>query len=286
MKIPIHRMTDKFSGVYMSPLESVESPPAYEVSQPHRHDFYYCVLLDKGEIEFEADFERVKITDQSLFLSYPEQVHRVVSHRPECGWFLAFDPAMLDEQLRAILEQFLTEIVLLPISPEQSAAFSSFMNYLYTVYNDETQLFRQTVVQSLVVAFVYQLASAYLSIERFQLIRHSTRSIEITKNFKQILRRNFREMKRPSEFAAKMNITASYLNDTVRAVTGFPVTFYIQQELMREAQRLLYNSDLTVKQIADKLGFEDDKYFNRLFSKVMGVSPGAFRKSSVRSLMS
>jgi AraC family transcriptional activator of pobA len=47
---------------------------------------------------------------------------------------------------------------------------------------------------------------------------------------------------------------------------------------MLEAQRLLSYSSLSVKEIADALGFEDESYFNRLFSKVVGVSPGAFRK--------
>lgn len=278
-KIAVHRMDHWFSGVYIKPFGAEQSSgKAYEISQPHRHDFYYCVLLDKGKMELEIDFEKVQLTDQTLFLSYPGQIHQVNSARMGEGWFLAFDPSMLDEQLKNILDQCLSEVILVPLSPEQSLSFFSFINHLYTVYDHPTQLFHQTITHAMVTAFVYQIASAYLSRERFSMVRHSARSIELTKTFKQILRRNFKSMKKPSEFAARMNITVSYLNDTVRSVTGFPVTYYIQQELMREAQRLLYYSDLSVKEIAGTLGFEDAKYFNRLFSKVIGVSPGAFRK--------
>lgn len=284
-KIPVHRMDDWFSGIYIKPFGAEKAAGKdYEISQPHRHDFYFCVLLDKGKMELEVDFEKTQLTDQTLFLSYPGQIHRIISARMERGWFLAFNPSILDEQLKNILDQCLSEIMLVPLSPEQSTSFSSFINHLYAAYDDQSLLFRQTVTQSMVTAFIYQVASAYLSMERFSLIRHSPRSIEITKIFKQILRRNFKTMKRPAEFADKMNITVSYLNDTVRAVTGFPVTFYIQQELMREAQRLLYHSDLTVKEIADNLGFEDAKYFNRLFAKVIGISPGAFRKKNETSV--
>ncbi len=272
-------MDDWFAGVYIKPFTAEQSSnKVYEISQPHRHDFYYCVLLDKGKMELEIDFEKVQLTDQTLFLSYPGQIHQINSARMERGWFVAFDPSILDEQLKNILDQCLSEVILLPLSPKQSTDFFSFIYHLYTIYDDQTQLFRQTITQSMVTALVYQIASAYLSMEKFNLIRHSARSIEITKTFKQLLRRNFKSMKKPSEFSAKMNITVSYLNDTVRSVTGFSVTYYIQQELMREAQRLLYHSDLTVKEIADTLGFEDAKYFNRLFSKVIGVSPGSFRK--------
>lgn len=284
-KIPVHRMDDWFSGIYIKPF-GTEKPSghAYEVSRPHRHDFYYCVLVDKGEMELEVDFNKIQLTDQSLFLSYPGQIHRIISARMERGWFLAFDPSMLDEQLKNILDQCLSAVINVPLSPEQSISLSSFIGHLYTVYGDVKQMFRQTITQSMVTAFIYQIASAYLSMERFNLIRHSPRSIEITKNFRQILRHNFKSMKKPSEYAAEMNMTVSHLNDTVRSVTGFAVTYLIQQELMREAKRLLYYSDLSVKEIADSLGFEDAQYFNRLFSKVTGVAPGAFRKKGETSV--
>lgn len=277
-------MDDWFSGVYIKPFGTdTPSGHTYEISRPHRHDFYYCILLDKGEMELQVDFEKVLLTDHTLFLSYPGQIHQINSALMEKGWFVAFNPATLDEQLKNILDQCLSQIILVPLSLQQTISFSSLINHLYAVYTNQEQLFRQTITQSMVTALVYQLASAYLSAEQFNLKQYSARSIEITKTFKQILRRNFKSMKRPSAFAARMNISVSHLNDTVRYVTGFPVTYYIQQELMREAQRLLRYSDLTVKEIADSLGFEDSQYFNRLFSKVTGISPGAFRKNSETS---
>ncbi|WP_374726381.1 helix-turn-helix domain-containing protein [Mucilaginibacter pocheonensis] len=54
-----------------------------------------------------------------------------------------------------------------------------------------------------------------------------------------------------------MYIKAAHLVDTLRAVTGFPVTYYIQQELMRRARPLLYQRDLSVNEIVAALGFED-----------------------------
>jgi AraC-like DNA-binding protein len=45
-----------------------------------------------------------------------------------------------------------------------------------------------------------------------------------------------------------------------------------------EAKRLLYYTDMDVKEIAFSLGYEDHTYFSRLFSKVAGIPPGAFRR--------
>lgn len=44
-----------------------------------------------------------------------------------------------------------------------------------------------------------------------------------------------------------------------------------------EAKRLLYYSQLTVKEIAHDLGYEDHSYFSRMFRKVTGVSAITFR---------
>jgi AraC family transcriptional activator of pobA len=280
MKIPIHRMDDWFSGVYIKPFGiALSAVQEYKISEPHRHDFYYCVLVDKGKMEMEVDFKKVVLTDQTLFLSYPGQIHQIDSAQLESGWFLAFDPSMLDEQLKNTLDQCLSEIILTPLSREQSTGLCIFIDNLFGIYNDPQHMFRQAITRSMVTALIYRLASIYLSIERFNLITHSARSIEITRAFKQALRHNSKTIKKPSEFAEKLNMTTSYLNDTVRSVTGFPVTYYIQQELMRQAQRLLSYSGLSVKEIGNTLGFEDEKYFNRLFSKVIGISPGAFRKT-------
>ncbi|MDQ0595042.1 AraC-like DNA-binding protein [Chryseobacterium ginsenosidimutans] len=70
-----------------------------------------------------------------------------------------------------------------------------------------------------------------------------------------------------------LNITPSYLNESVKSTTGFTVSFWIQQTIMTEAKRLLYATDDSVKEIAYRLGFDDHAYFNRYFSKAEGKTP-------------
>ncbi|MFD1875620.1 helix-turn-helix domain-containing protein [Hymenobacter bucti] len=277
--IPVHGMKEPFSNIYLAPLGAEKTGrPAYEVSQAHRHDYYYCVLLEQGDAAFEVDFQPVQLTDQSLFLSYPGQLHRLVSARLERGWYLAFAPTLLDEPLRDILEQCLSEVVLLPLVPAQSARFCALLQQAYPIYADTNQLFRQSILQALVRAFLYQVAAAYLAGEKLALGTHSARQLELTKAVKQLLRQPATALRRPAELAATLCVSASYLNDTIRAVTGFSVTYHLQQAVMREAQRLLVTPELSVNEVAYQLQFDDAKYFNRLFRKVVGTSPGAFRK--------
>lgn len=86
--------------------------------------------------------------------------------------------------------------------------------------------------------------------------------------------------KRPTENAEQLNISTSYLNECVKNTTGHSVSYHIQQRVILEAQRLLYYSDGSVKEIATELGYDDYPYFSRLFTKVAGMSALAFKNKN------
>lgn len=60
----------------------------------------------------------------------------------------------------------------------------------------------------------------------------------ITKQFRNLLLISFRIMKSPSAYADALNLSPSYLNEAVKQVTGNPVSYWIQQEILLEAKRI------------------------------------------------
>jgi AraC family transcriptional regulator, transcriptional activator of pobA len=149
-----------------------------------------------------------------------------------------------------------------------------------TVRDEASAGFVQPLIQALVNAFFYKTVSIFQSQENERVQEYSLRSVEIVKKFNQMVQEQFLILKKPADYASAMNITVSHLNDTVKSVTGFSTTWFIQQEIFREAQRLLFYTDKSLKEIAFQLGYEDYKYFIRLFSKTTGTSPAVFRKKS------
>lgn len=103
----------------------------------------------------------------------------------------------------------------------------------------------------------------------------------ITKQFKTALELNFTTIKSPGAYADILNISSSYLNECVKTATGNSVSCYIQQRVILEAKRLLYHSDKSIKEIALELGYDDYSYFTRLFSKIVQMTPLAFRNKNL-----
>ena len=135
------------------------------------------------------------------------------------------------------------------------------------------------VEQPLLSAFIAQAALSFESSMLDDSSKAGTRAISIAKKFRNLVKADFRTLKRPSEYAEKLNISVAHLNDVVKRVTGHSVSQLIQKELLNEAQRLLYYSEMTVKEISYQLGYQDPKYFIRLFTKKAGRSPGDYRKT-------
>ena len=59
--------------------------------------------------------------------------------------------------------------------------------------------------------------------------------------------------------------------------TGF--TEYLNDYRLTMAARLLKSSDESILMIAEESGFDNLSYFNRIFKRKYGVSPGSYRKS-------
>ena len=74
-------------------------------------------------------------------------------------------------------------------------------------------------------------------------------------------------------FVSKMILTREF-----KAMYGMaPYHYYINKKLSR-AKLMLHNSNMSVKEISEKLCFADEHYFSGLFKRKIGVSPSKFRK--------
>lgn len=60
-------------------------------------------------------------------------------------------------------------------------------------------------------------------------------------------------------------------------ISQSPMAYFTQLK-MRKACELLDQTNLTIKEIADMLGYDDPYYFSRLFKKVQGDSPSQYRQ--------
>jgi AraC-like DNA-binding protein len=82
--------------------------------------------------------------------------------------------------------------------------------------------------------------------------------------------------------AATARLSKFHFATKYKALTGYsPIKHFLNMK-MEHACHLLDSSQLSVKGVAAALGYDDQLYFSRLFSKTVGMSPRTYR-GSVRS---
>jgi AraC family transcriptional regulator, transcriptional activator of pobA len=79
--------------------------------------------------------------------------------------------------------------------------------------------------------------------------------------------------------ASTLNISPSYLNGLLKALTGHSTQQYIQNKLIEKAKEKLSTTTLSVSEIAYELGFEHPQSFSKLFKIKTKLSPLQFRQS-------
>ncbi len=80
-----------------------------------------------------------------------------------------------------------------------------------------------------------------------------------------------------NHYANQLNVSPNHLNKVIKSRTRKSPSVWIDERVVLEAKVLLFQSGLTVAQIADEMGFSDQSTFGKLFRKYAGVSPTDFR---------
>jgi DNA-binding response OmpR family regulator/nitrogen-specific signal transduction histidine kinase len=76
----------------------------------------------------------------------------------------------------------------------------------------------------------------------------------------------------------EMAMSRAQVHRKLSALTGRSTTEFINTFRLEKARQFLLSSNLNISEIAFQSGFNDPKYFSRLFSETYGLSPSDFRK--------
>lgn len=106
---------------------------------------------------------------------------------------------------------------------------------------------------------------------------HNGKSILVYK-FTKLLNTKENEIQKVSQYAMKMNVSSTYLNECVHEILGISTKSLILMQLIARTKNALKFTDKSVKIIAYELGFSSPEYFSTFCKKHIGNSPTEYRK--------
>lgn len=109
-------------------------------------------------------------------------------------------------------------------------------------------------------------------------VAHDPAAWKIVQNALAHCRANLHRRLRVAEVAQAVGYSASRLSHLFSAYVGQSIGDYVRSMRLAAARELLVTTDLTVSQVAARVGYDDPAHFSRAFSRAQRISPRAFRE--------
>ena len=223
------------------------------------------------------DFRKVEIKGAAVFFILPGQIH-YIRHTDNNALVVAVDPSLIHDAYKAILDQFLLIHDPVKITPRKTKQIEDAIAILAGGFEDPGGGPCDPHIKRGLVDVISGLVTREYAQPAEEKDKKVLRRITITRKFKALLFKDYKHIKRPSDYARELHISTPYLNEAVKLTSGFTVSYWIQKMIIVEAKRLLYYTDHPVKKIAYELGYDDYAYFSRIFTRAEKMSPMTYRR--------
>ncbi|WP_177183681.1 AraC family transcriptional regulator [Mucilaginibacter sp. OK283] len=223
-----------------------------------------------------VDDDLIEMHDRSVYFILPGQLRYHVDSQTE-SWILAVNASFLQEGLRLKLNEHYYGKKPVPLSQKKAERFTQCMRFLAEDLQHPLYKFSGLAVRKGLIDVISGMITEEYAVGTSDRQGEHSRFAAITREFKELLLNNFKKMKKPAEYADALSLSTPYLNQVIKASTGFNVSFWIQKMIMNEARVLLSASLKPIKEIAHELGYTDQAYFSRLFSRTQKISPQGYR---------
>lgn len=264
------------AGIIIVKMED-QNVEEHDVSKPHRDNHCQLMLALSGTYKLNIDFVNVEFSGPALLCVFPEQVHHIIDVKSPKGWMISFDTSLVNKEVFQLLENKIGNPFLLQQEPVFLQQLSILMDLIEKIQLENTNNYTQKSIHSLLNGLLSLIAGKLVS----NLLigkEPENRSIIIKEAFINLTKEHFKTWKQPAQYASALSISVSHLNDTVKSLTGSPVSVHIQEASIMEAKRLLYFTDKNVREIGYEVGYDEPVYFGKLFKKITTLTPLEFRK--------
>ena len=106
---------------------------------------------------------------------------------------------------------------------------------------------------------------------------HKSHADQLVKQVQEFIEQNFQQPIQVSSLAAMANITPRTLNRRFQASVAMRPVEYIQAVRIEQAKRLLELGDVSIKSLADQVGYDDISSFTRLFKRATELTPKEYQ---------
>lgn len=245
----------------------------YNAQHLHRHNFNEVLVFTGGTARHDIDFTTHEATAGSVHFVASENVHMLVRDADATGYTFMFTDDMLPPELAERLP-FLQALPVVALDAGQLAVVNNMAAIIRQEHAAQGDMYEQ-LIRAQMHALLTYLLRVYNAGPRA--VQEAMPQHIIA--FRQLLKKHYKEHLSIEQYAARLNISVKHLIDVCRKHTGKTPLQHVKEHMVTEAKRLLYNTGMSVKEIAYELNFDEPANFSKYFKAVTGYTPVDYRNA-------
>jgi AraC family transcriptional regulator, transcriptional activator of pobA len=277
------------------PLDRIESGAPVEVvplvdfgivgrpvRDPHRHDYHELIWLREGEGEHLIDDRVLPVETGAVTIIGRGQVHVFRRAVGLHGGILRFTDEVIQGRTERIAAAWLLSGPggrAVPVPADEQHSTEALLQALWRETQHSPDTYSAEVERHLV-------STLLLWLERWHDAADPERresdpaEVQLHRRFVERLERDFATHHDAAHYADALAVAGPALSRALTARTGRATKELVTERVMLEAVRLLRYTDLSVGEIARRVGFDDPLYFSRAFKRHAGEAPLTYREAA------
>lgn len=264
-------------------FEDIQKIP--QIQEPRKMNCLFIGICTQGTVKYKLNQKDIEVkANDALILTEGELVENVWMSDDCKGFACLISIQFVYEIVKDV--QNLSDLFLLarrhpvfPMENEEIGIAREYLNMILKRLGSEDNRFRKDVVRLLLLTMIYDLGNVF-----YRVLRDNEENMNSSKaerffvHFIQLVEHHFREERRVSWYAERMNITPKYLSEVISSVSKRSPNEWIDKYVTTEIRNQLRTTDKKISEIAEELNFSNQSFMGKYFRENVGISPTKYRK--------
>jgi AraC-like DNA-binding protein len=254
----------------------------------HSHNVYHLKLVTGGTGRFLVDNELYSTASGKVFLVGPDQSHCFMNASGESTIYSEVSFEFLNSNLKPIdlpfhsllsswLNQHCSPVLTFDASGE---LYDKIQNGIENIIEIDKQGSRDSHLSQ-----INTLATILFALYKEGFRSQSSDQVQPIERACYYLQRNYAQKITLEQLANVAHLTPNYLSRYFKKQYGMTPINYLIKLRIDAACAILETTEDSLKYVSSRVGFADHYYFSRVFKKLKGIPPGAYREK-MRTILS
>ncbi|WP_143318149.1 helix-turn-helix domain-containing protein [Clostridium sp. HBUAS56017] len=248
----------------------------------HWHNSIEIIYVIKGKVKISIDTDSFELFENELEIINVDETHSITSNFDNMLLIFHIDPSFLSKYYKDIKNvYFYTNTS--DLGAQEGAEYDEFRAFLAELLYEYVQ--RQEnydeEIENILINLLFHLINNfhYLLYEQEDL-KDNKEQLERYHRISKYIYNNYNSNITLQEIAKKEFLTPHYLSHEIKNATGYSFTDLLNLTRVEESVKLLLDTDMSISEISDEIGFSHTRYLNKHFKIYYGCTPLQFKRKN------